>query len=96
MYSEAVAADASCNDAAQIAQAYEYMNMVRRRGYGKVISEADVTVDFINEGKAELFEHVKDERARELGHELLRKDDIVRWGEFYYRMKYVGSLIPPS
>ena len=96
MYSEGVAADASCNDAALVAQAYEYMNMVRRRGYGKDVFASDVSVDFVNEGKSILFDYIKDERARELGHELLRKDDIVRWGEFYYRMKYVGSLIPQS
>ena len=96
MYAEAVVADPSCNDGLELAKAYEYVNMVRRRGYGKPVNEQDVTVDLVNEGKATLFDNIKDERARELGHELLRKDDIVRWGEFYYRMKFIQSTVPPS
>lgn len=49
--------------------------------------------------KSYLLEAIKDERPRELGFELLRKDDIVRWGEFYDRMRYARSLaaaIPDS
>ena len=93
MYAEAVACD-EASTAAELSAAYEYLNQVRRRGYGKDPSLADAAVDIPDEGAAVLLETVKDERARELGFELLRKDDIVRWGEFYRRMKYVGSTIP--
>ena len=93
MYSEAVACDDTA-PAAALDTAYLYLNQVRRRGYGKDVTIADPAIDFVNEGRAALLETVKDERARELGFELTRKDDIVRWGEFYRRMKFVGSLIP--
>ena len=95
MYAEAVAC-IDTSSAAAVSKAYEYLNMVRRRGYGKQVDAPDVTVDVTNEGLAPLLETLKDERARELGYELLRKDDIIRWGEFYRRMKYVGSLIPAA
>ena len=95
MYAEAVAC-IDTSSAAAVSKAYEYLNMVRRRGYGKQVDTPDVTVDVTNEGLAPLLEILKDERARELGYELLRKDDIIRWGEFYRRMKYVGSLIPAA
>lgn len=95
MYAEAVACD-DASTAAELSAAWEALNMVRRRGYGKPVDTPDPTVDFAEEGKSVLLETVKDERARELGFELTRKDDIVRWGEFYRRMKYVGSLIPAA
>lgn len=48
------------------------------------------------EGAVSLLEAVKDERARELGHELLRKDDLIRWGEFYDRMQSIRSTVPQT
>lgn len=95
MYAEGVACDGE-STTEEITEAYECLNQVRRRGYGKAVSTADASVDIPNEGRLALLETIKDERARELGYELLRKDDIVRWGEFYRRMKYVGSLIPSA
>lgn len=96
MYAEGVAADPENSDAAELDKAYEYLNMVRRRGYAKDVTITDPTVDIVNEGKMHLMEIIKDERARELGHELLRKDDVVRWGEFYSRMKFIAESIPAS
>ncbi len=93
MYAEAVACDED-RTAEELSAAYECLNQVRRRGYGKDPLSADASVDITNEGAVALLETIKDERARELGFELLRKDDIVRWGEFYHRMKHVESLIP--
>ena len=93
MYAEGVACDEE-RTAEELTTAYECLNQVRRRGYGKNPTVADAEVDCADEGAASLLEILKDERARELGFELLRKDDIVRWGEFYRRMKYVESLIP--
>ena len=93
MYAEGVAADESNNNASELTKAYEYVNMVRRRGFGKdVDSPSDIDVE--NNGKGALLEVIKDERAREFGYELTRKDDIVRWGEFYRRMQYVRSTVP--
>ncbi len=95
MYAEAVACDEDASSE-ELSLAYEYLNQVRRRGYGKETGIPNASVDVPMEGKAALLETVKDERARELGFELLRKDDIVRWGEFYSRMKYVNALVPAS
>lgn len=72
---------------------------MRRRGFGKDIGTPDASVDLETGDKSYLLEAIKDERPRELGFELLRKDDIVRWGEFYDRMRYARSLaaaIPDS
>lgn len=94
MYAEGVAGDESATDQ-ELTYAYELLNQVRRRGYGRPdLTKADPTVDFEKDSRENLLEIIKDERARELGHELLRKDDIVRWGEFYQRMKYIKNSIP--
>ena len=93
MYAEAVAADDANNNASELAKAYEYVNQVRRRGFGLDIYTPS-PIDASNDGKGALLDLVKDERARELGYELTRKDDIVRWGEFYRRMQYVKGTVP--
>lgn len=54
----------------------EYLNMVRRRAYGKDINAADPYVDF---GKLTL-EIIQDERMRELCFEGVRRNDLLRWG----------------
>lgn len=62
------------------ADAYNAINMVRRRGYGKPINTPDITVD-IPAGltKAEFFKYIVRERALELGGEGVRKYDLIRW-----------------
>ncbi len=95
MYAEAVAADPG-SEAAELAQAYEYVNKVRRRGYGRDLNAPAEGVDLPVEGAVSLLSAVKDERARELGHELLRKDDLIRWGEFYDRMQSVRATVPEA
>jgi hypothetical protein len=62
------------------AAAYNAINMVRRRGYGKPVSTPDATVD-ITAGlsKPEFFKAVVRERALELGGEGIRKYDLIRW-----------------
>ena len=95
MYAEAVAADET-SEAGELTQAYEYLNRVRRRGYGRDVNTPVMGVDLPEEGRISLLEAVKDERARELGHELLRKDDIIRWGEFYDRMQSVRVTVPEA
>lgn len=92
MWAEAVVADVTNSDADELAQAHEYVNQVRRRGYGLDIYTPNAEVDIASTTKSDLFETIKDERARELGFECQRKDDIVRWGEFNTRMKYMKSV----
>lgn len=91
MYAESVAADSQSTEGEFIA-AKEYVNQVRRRGYGKDINTADPDADIELLSKEELLEHIKVERALELGFEMLRKDDIIRWGEYYSRMQHVKGL----
>ena len=61
-------------------EAYNAVNMVRRRAYGKPITTPDPTVD-IPSGliKSDFFKYVVRERALELGGEGQRKYDLIRW-----------------
>jgi hypothetical protein len=60
--------------------AYNAINMVRRRGYGKPIAVADPTVDIpAGLSKSEFFKYLVRERALELGGEGIRKYDLIRW-----------------
>ena len=62
------------------ALAYNAINMVRRRGYGKPISTTDLTVDLpAGLSKTAFFDAVVKERALELGGEGVRKYDLIRW-----------------
>lgn len=99
IWAECVAANKENDPGEDLNKAYEYVNQVRRRGYGLDIHTPNTTCDLVVENKTALLDAIKDERAREFGFELLRKDDIVRWGEFYDRMRYLKSVtssIPDS
>lgn len=62
------------------AAAYNALNSVRRRGYGKPISTPDVTVDIpAGLSKTDFFKYLIRERALELGGEGIRKYDLIRW-----------------
>jgi hypothetical protein len=61
------------------AAAFEAMNQVRRRGYGKPITTPDATVDITGLSKAGLFAAIIRERSLELGGEGVRKFDLIRW-----------------
>ncbi|WP_018625936.1 RagB/SusD family nutrient uptake outer membrane protein [Niabella aurantiaca] len=70
--------------------AYDCINQVRARAYGKLLpgatdpTEADLPPG-LNE---ELFLiEIQDERARELAFEGLRKNDLIRWGIFFSRLQ---------
>lgn len=96
MYAEAVAAENVAEDAQEVSEAYECVNQVRRRAYGLDTSAPAPEVDAVNEGRLALLEIIKDERARELAFELHRKDDLVRWGEYYQRMKIIQATVPAA
>jgi hypothetical protein len=59
--------------------AYNAINQVRRRGYGKPITTPDATVDLSGLSKASLFAAIVRERSFELGGEGIRKYDLIRW-----------------
>lgn len=62
------------------AAAYNAVNMVRRRGYGKPIGTIDATVDLpAGLSKSDFFKAVVRERSLELGGEGVRKYDLLRW-----------------
>ena len=62
------------------ATAYNAVNQVRRRGFGKPIGTVDVTVDLpAGLSKATFFDAVVKERSLELGGEGVRKFDLIRW-----------------
>ena len=62
------------------AAAYNAINMVRRRGFGKPINTPDVTVDIPSGlSKAAFFDAIVKERALELASEGHRKYDLIRW-----------------
>lgn len=62
------------------ASAYNAINMVRRRGYGKPIGTPDATVDIpAGLSKADFFKAIVRERSLELGGEGIRKYDLIRW-----------------
>jgi len=60
--------------------AYNAVNQVRRRGYGKSISATDPTVDLpAGLSKSTFFSAIVKERSLELGGEGVRKYDLIRW-----------------
>ena len=60
--------------------AYNAINMVRRRGFGKPINTADPTVDIPSGlSKSDFFKYLVRERSLELGGEGVRKYDLIRW-----------------
>jgi hypothetical protein len=80
MVAEAAIYNTGSKGGAMLADGKEYLNMVRRRGFGLVPTNPSTTVD-----KELTLDIVKDERARELCYEGVRRVDLIRWGEAYYR-----------
>jgi hypothetical protein len=62
------------------AAAYDAVNQVRRRGYGKTINTVNATVDLpAGLSKSAFFTALVKERSLELGGEGIRKYDLIRW-----------------
>lgn len=59
--------------------AYNAINQVRRRGYGKPVTTANATVDLSGLNKGSFFDAIVKERSLELGGEGVRKYDLIRW-----------------
>ena len=60
--------------------AYNAINMVRRRAYGKPLTSADATADLsAGLNKSTFLDRIKQERAWELCFEGMRKADLIRW-----------------
>ncbi|MFB9862833.1 RagB/SusD family nutrient uptake outer membrane protein [Rufibacter immobilis] len=70
------------------AEAYEAINQVRRRGFGKAITTPDVTVDLAaGLNQAQFFNALVNERSWELGGEGIRKYDLIRWNLLDQRIR---------
>jgi SusD family. len=67
IWAEAVACDLANNNEEELKQAYEYLNQVRRRGYGYDIYVPNIESDVEIGDNVMLLEYIKDERAREFG-----------------------------
>ncbi|ANH83533.1 hypothetical protein A8C56_23425 [Niabella ginsenosidivorans] len=62
------------------ANAYNALNWVRRRGFGKNINTVNAAVDVpAGLSKTDFFKYIVRERALELGGEGIRKFDLIRW-----------------
>jgi len=78
------------------AAAYNAINQVRRRAYGKLVAGAtnvnagDVPAGL---GQTAFADYIKAERSRELCYEGLRKPDLIRWGILGSTMKSVAAEI---
>ena len=59
--------------------AYNAINQVRRRGYGKPITTANAAIDLSGLSKDDFFKAIVRERALEFGGEGVRKYDLLRW-----------------
>ena len=65
-------------------EAYAAVNMVRRRGFGKPVGVADSSCDLPTGLSYEAFQKaVQDERSYELCFEGHRRQDLIRWGQYY-------------
>jgi hypothetical protein len=87
MYAEA---ENEINGAGRDPKALEAINLVRRRGFGKLMPGAtDIGANDLPQGIAKhtFFRSIIDERSKELCYEVLRRADLIRWGIFVETMK---------
>lgn len=74
--------------------AYDAINQVRRRAFGKPVHVPDAAVDLPADLSAtDFLQKVKEERFKELCFEGLRKLDLIRWGEYVMTMQAFGMEI---
>lgn len=76
--------------------AYDAINLVRRRGWGKLLpgainlSEADLPTGL---NKEQFLKEIQDERSRELCFECFRKKDLIRWGLYVETLRAAANEI---
>lgn len=76
------------------AGAYEAINQVRRRAFGKPVNLPDLACDIpAGLDKMAFFQQVQDERLRELCFEGIRRHDLIRWGIYVQTMNALGQHI---
>jgi hypothetical protein len=72
-------------------EAFEAVNQVRRRAFGKPINTPDVTVDLTGLNTADLRVAIREERKKEFVQEGQRWYDLVRWGTLVTEVKKVTA-----
>lgn len=81
-------AEAENHELGATATAVEYVNKVRRRGFGKPVETADPAIDLpAGMASQDFLEAIRLERMRELSYEGLRKHDLIRWGIYVSTMQ---------
>jgi hypothetical protein len=73
------------------AEAYEAVNKVIRRAYGKPINTPDATVDLAGLTASGLRQAIREERKKEFVQEGQRWYDLVRWGTLVTEVKKVTA-----
>lgn len=76
-------------------QAYEYMNMVRRRAYGVPTETPNEAADLKNLDKEAFFEAIIMERSWELAGEGWRWFDLKRWHNMVERVRATSAEVAP-
>lgn len=84
-------AEAINEQGAPTAEAYEALNKVRRRAFGKPINTPDVSVDYANLTQTTFREAIYEERKKEFVQEGQRWFDLVRWGRLVSEVKKVAA-----
>lgn len=83
--------------------AYDAINQVRRRGYGKPMGTIDATIDIPSGlSKQDFFNALVKERSLEFGGEGIRKYDLIRWNllatkisETKQKLLDMANRVPP-
>lgn len=75
------------------AEAFEAINKVRRRAYGKAIGQADATIDLTGLSKTALQDAILEERRWEFGFENHRWFDLVRTGKLVSTLTAKGNKV---
>ncbi|GEP94708.1 RagB/SusD family nutrient uptake outer membrane protein [Chitinophaga cymbidii] len=75
------------------AVAYDALNQVRRRAYGKPLDVPDACDAPAGMGQAGFLKFIQDERSRELCVEAVRRYDLIRWGIYLSTMKEFAEYI---
>ncbi|MEO8238189.1 MAG: RagB/SusD family nutrient uptake outer membrane protein [Flavobacterium sp.] len=84
-------AEAINEQGAPTAEAYEAINQVRRRAFGKPINTPDPTVDLSGLTQATFRAAIQEERKKEFVQEGQRWFDLVRWGTLVTEIKKVTA-----